>query len=69
MYTTESGGVVEALREAARDCGKAPYRLALEARVSPRAMYDFVKGHTALNMHAAGRLMKVLGLEVRPKAD
>jgi hypothetical protein len=69
MYTNESGGVVEALRQAVSESGKPPYRLALESGVSPRQMYAFVKGRTALNLHAAGRLMRVLGLELRPKVS
>jgi hypothetical protein len=57
--------VAEQLRQAIRASGRAPYGIALEARVEPKTMSAFLKGRVGLSLKSAARLMQVLGLEVK----
>ena len=69
MIVIDSAGVIELLRKAAKASGKTPFRLAREAAVSTNAMYAFLQAKSGLSLNAAGRLMKVLGLEVKRTQD
>ena len=64
---TDSAGLAEALRQAVWEDGRSRYRLGKEAQIDPSIFYEFAAGEVGLNLASAGRLMNVLGYEMRKK--
>ncbi len=60
----------EQLRQLIRASGRTPHNIALEAAVDPKTMSGFMRGKRGLTLKTAGRVMSVIGVELRPrKAD
>ena len=59
--------ITERLRRAALASGRTAYALAQAAKTSYAAMWMFTRGKGDLKLTAAGRLARVLGLELRAK--
>jgi len=59
--------ITERLRRAALASGRTAYALSRAAKTSYAAMWMFTRGKGDLKLTAAGRLARVLGLELRGK--
>ena len=56
----------EQLRQAVRDSGLTPYRIATDAGVDRAVMTRFVNRDRGLTLDTASRITDYLGLELRP---
>lgn len=57
----------DALRRFIKASGMTPYQLARDAKVAQSMLSRFLSGERGLNSATVGRLMDVLGLEIRAK--
>lgn len=46
---------------------KTRYWLSQKSRIRPATVYDFLNGRASARLSTAEKLMRVLGLEIRPK--